>query len=136
MARTYKSQILHWNWPGIVSETRLDAVVHKDSFIIDLNGESELCSEGCDGEGHVGSSYLGSVMQLTPSGKFYVPWTTNQTADDVERDGRWYAALEDVATKMGGWIENGEGDPTDLYFMRYWPVADVDTAMAPSKATN
>ena len=123
MARTYKSQIMAWNWDGIVSETRMEAVAHVNG-LTDNPPNDERCGDGCDEDGHVGSSYLGSVMQLTPSGKFYMPWTTNQTADDVERDSRWFDALEQVATKHGGWIESGEGDPTDLYFMRYWPVVD------------
>jgi hypothetical protein len=112
MARTYRAQIMGWDWSGIVTATQI------------ASKGDRFCSEGCDDGGHVGSYYLGSVLSLTPSGKFYMPWTTNQTADDVERDARWYAALEAVATKMGGWIENGEGDPTDLYFLRYWPTPE------------
>jgi len=116
MARTYKSQIMSWDWSGIVTATQTDVVEHIAS--------SDGCGEGCDGDGHVGSYYLGTVFALTPSGKFYMPWTTNQTADDVERDSRWYEALEQVATKHEGWTESGEGDPTDMYFMRYWPTPE------------
>jgi hypothetical protein len=125
MARTYKTQILSWAWDGIVRETKTDTISHGP----DPEPESRIaeypdCNDGCDGSGHVGKVYLGSVMALTPSGKFYTFWTTNQTSRDVDRDTRWYAALEQVATKYEGWIESGEGDPTDLFFCRYWPTPE------------
>lgn len=112
MASTYKSQIMQWRWNEIVAATQMDAAEHDDRDVNNMLG--------CDLDGHVGSCYLGSVFSLTPSGKFYMPWTTNQTADDVERDSRWYEAAEAVASKHGGSIESGEGDPTDLYFTHYW----------------
>lgn len=118
MARTYYSTILTWDWDVMVRLTRQHANEHVEPRFAS-NGAS-VCDESCDEEGHVGSCYLGSVMALTPSGKFYMPWTTNQTARDVDRDSRWYAALDKAATKYDGWIESGEGDPTDLYFCRYW----------------
>jgi len=38
---------------------------------------------------------------------------------------RWHTALDRAADKFGGWIESGEGDPTDLYFCRYWPLDEL-----------
>jgi len=118
MAATYKAQILRWDWAGIVRATENDAIEHIAS------GGTSICDEGCDDDGHVGSCYLGSVMSIYPSGKFYMPWTTNQTAKDVERDSAFGEALEAVASANDGWIESGEGDPTDLYFRRYWPARE------------
>jgi hypothetical protein len=123
MAITYKARIMAWAWDAIVSETRFDAVAHVNA-LTDNPPHDDRCVDGCDGGGHVGCYYLGSVMSLAPSGKFYTFWTTNQTARDVERDGAWYAALDAVANKYEGWIEAGEGDPTDLYFCRYWPTPE------------
>jgi hypothetical protein len=114
MAATYKSRILRWDWAAIVRTAEVEAIEH-----IASGGES-ICRDGCDDDGHVGSYYLGSVMSIYPSGKFYMPWTTNQTADDVDRDSRFGEALDGVASAFGGWIESGDGDPTDLYFMRYF----------------
>jgi hypothetical protein len=119
MARTYYTQILSWDWSGIVAAAKTEAKQHLDY------ADSRNCTDGCSNEGHDGSTYLGSVMSLTPSGKFYMPWTTNQTNDDVDRDSRWFEALEKAAIKFDGWVEAGEGDPTDLYFMRYWPIEDL-----------
>jgi hypothetical protein len=127
MARTYKQQILSWGWPEAVLGTRADALSHgSDPEPNARIAEYPDCTDGCDADGHVGCYYLGSVMSLTPSGKFYTFWTTNQTSDDVDRDTRWYAALEAVANKYEGWIESGEGDPTDLYFCRYWPTPNLN----------
>ena len=109
MARTYYAQIMSWNWDSIRKESRVIAYHEEDD-----------CNDGCDKDGHTGPVYLGSVMSLAPSGKFYMPWTTNQTNDDVDRDSRWFEALEKAATKFGGYVEHGEGDPTDLFFYRYW----------------
>lgn len=121
MAATYKAQIMGWKWPKIVKDTRKDALEH---VVYGIRDEVEH-TDGCDGEGHVGSSYLGSVMSLYPSGKFWMPWTTNQTNDDMDRDSRFGEALDEVASKHLGWIESGEGDPTDIYFMRYWPNEEL-----------
>jgi len=122
MARTYYAAILHFfDWPGILRQSNMDALEH----VTDRISDEVMHTDGCDGEGHVGSSYLGSVMSLYPSGKFYMPWTSNQTNDDVDRDSRFGAALDKAASKHGGWIESGEGDPTDVYFMRYWTLEEL-----------
>ena len=110
MAATYYAQILRgFDWPGIVADAKLDATHDGDDCRDDL---------GCDDAGHGGSAWLGTVYALAPSGKFYMPWTSNQTPQDVDRDSRWFEALERVAAKFDGYIWS-EGD--DLYFMSYWP---------------
>ncbi|MCK9598278.1 MAG: hypothetical protein M0R06_04510 [Sphaerochaeta sp.] len=65
----------------------------------------------------LGYHLLGSVFSLTPSGKYYMPWCSNFTEEEAEEDERWYEALDRVALEMGGWIEHGEGDPLDLFFV-------------------
>lgn len=47
----------------------------------------------------IGSVFLGTVFGLTPSGKVYAFWTTNQTRSDVRRDEAFNEALEKVADK-------------------------------------
>lgn len=63
----------------------------------------------------VGHSFLGTVFALMPSGKFYMPWTTNQTEEDVEKDAKFGEALFKVAEEHRMFIENGEDDPCDLF---------------------
>jgi hypothetical protein len=113
MARTYRAQILSWDWARIVSDTEHDATSHVAS-----GGTSE-CVDGCDDDGHVGVSYLGKHWDLFPSGRFYAPWSATY-AWERRKDSSYAEALESVATKHEGWIESGEGDPTDVYFCRYW----------------
>ena len=115
MASTYYAQILRWDWPTIVKRSR-SAAYHR----------REHCTELCDDDGHEGRALLGTVESLAPSGKFYGPGDTHQTADDVERDSAWYAALDRTATKFGGLIDCGEEDRVaDLIFARYWTNAQL-----------
>jgi hypothetical protein len=66
---------------------------------------------------YIGCSFLGSVMVLTPSGKFYTPWAcSNVTEDEAHEDEDYWEALERIAADHDGWIESGEGDPTDIFF--------------------
>ena len=146
----------------------------------------------------IGSCYLGTIMNLTPSGKFYTPWANSNVplcphckgkgsvlnpnrdpmkyaealekdhqlrTDTMEAHGAWCEGhwpkdaaekleataaeadkyknrhlckfcggtgsreayedevfndtLDDEASKKGGWIQSGKGDPCDLYFCKY-----------------
>lgn len=102
MAQTFYSQILHdWNWDAVKEEAE--------------NNPSESMWD--KGE-YFGYCYLGSVFCIMPSGKYYTPFAcSNVTEREAERDERYMEALEKVANKYGGWIESGEGDPCDLFFV-------------------
>lgn len=63
----------------------------------------------------IGRVFLGTVFDLTPSGKYYTFWTSNATNKERENDTLWYEALEIVCADHGGWYEHGD-DPCDLYF--------------------
>lgn len=75
---------------------------------------SEYPDEDGDGD-PIGRVYLGSVMSIMPSGKYYMPWCTNQSRSDETRDAAYWEALEEAAEEHGMWIDGGEGDPTDLF---------------------
>jgi len=95
----YYDEIKSWDWDSIIDETR-------------QNIES-------DDEGNLyGCSYLGTIPCLFPSGKYYMPWCSNFTENDAEMDAAFQETLESVAGEYNGWIESGEGDPLDLFFMR------------------
>lgn len=95
---TYYEQISAWNWKGIVEDAKQNPPETDDV------GTAVACTR------------IGSVMTLTPSGKVYAPWTTNQTERDVHQDTAWWEALERAAGDHDGWIEVGEHDPTDIFF--------------------
>lgn len=59
--------------------------------------------------------YFGSVLSLSPSGKYYMPWASgNVTEKEAEEDQEWFEELEAEAEKRGLYVASGEGDPTDL----------------------
>jgi len=60
--------------------------------------------------------YVGSVLNLSPSGKYYMPWAcSNVTEEEAEEDAEWWETFEGELEKHGIWIESGEGDPVDVF---------------------
>lgn len=63
------------------------------------------------------SLFLGTVMSLAPSGRYWTCWACNNvTQEEADRDEEYFEILDNCADEAGGWIENGEGDPCDLFF--------------------
>jgi hypothetical protein len=95
----FKAEILErWDWDKVIE-----------------NAQSEP-QEGDDGETY-GTSYLGSILSLTPSGKVYMPYASSNTyAEEANVDQCWQAALSAVAEAKGGWIQGSEGDGCDILF--------------------
>ena len=97
LTKEYSERINSANWASLVAEA-----------------QSEPYD---DGDGNtIGAVFLGAVFSLMPSGKFYMPWCTNQTWRDVVKDQLFMELLEAKASEHGGWIQNGEGDPCGLFF--------------------
>lgn len=67
----------------------------------------------------LGRVYLGSALDLNPSGKYWVVWAASNVNDiETAKDIAFNQALDRIASKYGGWIESGEGDPLDQYFCK------------------
>jgi hypothetical protein len=67
-------------------------------------------------DGYKRSVYIGTVFNLAPSGKYYMPWAcSNVTEKEAEQDEEWYEAVEQELDQFGLYLESGEGDPCDLY---------------------
>jgi len=63
--------------------------------------------------------YVGSVLNLSPSGKYYMPWAcSNVTEEEAEEDEEWWNEFENELTKYGAWAETYEGDPLDVLVVR------------------
>jgi hypothetical protein len=99
-----------------------------------------------DDDGEDRRVYLGTVMALYPSGKFYTPFAHGNVeiceacakAGDVPcdetspcsgddcceacRDAKYRAALESEADEHGFFIESGEGDPCDIFVVEHREV--------------
>lgn len=76
------------------------------------------------------SIYIGSVFSVYPSGKYYTFWTTNQTAEDVRKDEAFQAAMDKLTERYNIILESGEGDPTDLFFVRYYEYEGAENDRA------
>jgi hypothetical protein len=59
------------------------------------------------------SLYLGSYMSLDPCGRYHHAISPNGVTSKCMA---YWERLEKAAQVVGGWIEAGEGDPTDIYF--------------------
>ena len=68
----------------------------------------------------IGSWLVGNVLSMNPSGKYYMPWTSNQTAEDTVRDQLYWETLENRLEEEleGYWLEQGSGDPLDVFVMK------------------
>jgi len=75
-------------------------------------GSMELVEEYY-GEEKKYSEYLGSFMSLDPCGRYHHIFSPNGATSKCER---FWNNLEECAGELGGWIEGGEGDPTDIFF--------------------
>jgi hypothetical protein len=146
MAATFYSQILHtYAWDRIAHD--LDGAIAEFRRIaasVDVNSGSRALDEEQVEYGHavamldheafpdrriMASFYLGSVMNNTPSGKVYAPWSDIPESVLI-KDEAWWAALERAANRIGASIEGGEGDPTDIYICKYDDLDPPDRAIA------
>lgn len=89
-----------------------------------LSGLEEYENE----DGRFESAFLGTCFSLTPSGKYYMPWAcSNVTEAEANRDEAWNEALEEAANHFGGWIESGEGNPCDYFFVKACEVEEEES---------
>jgi len=101
-----------------------------------LPDELEWCGYAYDDP--VVRLYLGNYLSMAPSGKYYTP-IANSNVDEcpfckVEKgacrvcngfgsvdaylDNEYWGALDERANELGYWIENGDGDPLDVFVCR------------------
>ncbi len=106
----YKNEIEFWNWEGIKKDALANCYYDASEF-------SDFITA---------STYLGSILHIFPSGKYYMPWTTNQTRSDCIRDECFSDALNAVALEHGLYITGSEGDGCDLLAQCLIDFADYD----------
>lgn len=71
------------------------------------------------------STYLGSVFNIMPSGKYYMLFAcSNVTEDEAEEDERYNAQMEDELRTINAYLISGEGDPTDILINRTYAILD------------
>lgn len=69
--------------------------------------------------------YLGTVFQVTPSGKFYTPFAcSNVTIKEAALDEEWWEYMERELGKHNLSIESSEWDSCDLFLVRYYDIGE------------
>lgn len=100
----YLEEIRSWDWKAI-------------SKWFDQHGDSPDYYEDDDCGNRFVHQWIGTVFGLTPSGKVYAFWTTNQTEEDVLRDAAWWEALEIVAEENNCFVSTPDGADGDGIFL-------------------
>ncbi|WP_454735408.1 hypothetical protein [Cupriavidus necator] len=98
--KKYHAEISQWDWEAIERRCKQDLKTDPDD---------------CDKQ--VGYAWIGTVFGVMPSGKFYMPWTTNQTSSDEHRDCAFRAALEDIAESHDLFVGGPDGVAGDDVFV-------------------
>lgn len=111
----YLEEIRSWDWEAI--SKWFDSFCGYPDYYED---------DGC-GNRYV-YQWIGTVFGLTPSGKIYAFWTTNQTEEDVLRDTAWWEALEIVAEENNCFVSTPDGADGDGIFLcrRYDTLEDSE----------
>lgn len=80
-----------------------------------LNAELEITSSHADfDETKEYRCYAGNILHHSPSGKLYVPWSTNVTQEEADADEEWRNQLDKTAKEAGLYFTAGEGDSCDM----------------------
>lgn len=90
-----------WNWQAIA-----------EALILRGDDEETHDVDAIDGSVCVWM-WLGSTLAISPSGKVYAAWTTNQSAADVAADAMWLCCMGERAAHLGGWIGAPDGASGD-----------------------
>lgn len=66
------------------------------------------------------SLYIGSILSIMPSGKYYMPFACSNIENVREAllDECYQDALNEKLEELGLWCESGEGDPLDVFFCK------------------
>ena len=72
------------------------------------------------------SIFVGSVFSNLPSGKYYMPWSSNVTEEEANEDEKWYEQVENELSTIQCYLESGEGDPCDLFISECRGTSAID----------
>jgi len=111
--RAYWSQVAAWH--GMFDDDIADIVREVKT------AQLTLTHDFWDGDSFTERYFLGTVFAIMPSGKYYTPWACSNV-DHVEaaQDTAFWDDLTRALESAGFWLENGEGDPCDLFVCRHF----------------
>ena len=80
--------------------------------------EGELIEDDLEADSEYYSEYIGSLLALNPSGKYYMPWArSNVSSLEASKDAAFWEGF-DNALPDEYWTSQGEGDPLDTYLCK------------------
>ena len=98
--------------------------IFKEKYKIDCKNILEYVEKNIDGENEQVNDdnvyktvYIDSVFSIYPSGKFYMPWTTNQNHRDVYKDEIFREVLEDMLSDNDLYLDD-RGDSDGIYISK------------------
>ncbi len=92
----------------------------------DIDSE-ELHLDDYNPETGVRSIYLGSILSITPSGKFYTPFAnSNVSLKEAALDELWWDYMGRGLGESCLSLVLGEGDGLDLFLVRYYDILDYE----------
>ena len=109
--RQVKELLQHWT-----NEAKETAV----NVYNDIDHDNWEVMESWDDDSNYLGQYVGTVMQLTPTGCYYTPFS-NSNVDIIgaSKDSIFYTELESLLDKHNYWLESGEGSATDLFVCKH-----------------
>lgn len=107
LTKHYSEEIKQWNWLGLVKEALSNCFYDSDNRQI------------------VASVYLGSVLSIYPSHKYYMPWCSNQTRSDETKDSCFQEALEEIANSYGLFVTGSDSDGCDILLQKIVDKSEV-----------
>ena len=125
MARTFYSQLLNdYDWEGMVADAIFNGEqALREAFAdgVEYDPEADIFDRSTRGyydldELRYGSTFLGTVFSVYPSGKYYTAWAcSNITEKEAEVDEAFSEALDKVVDMFGFCVTEGEGDPCGMF---------------------
>ena len=85
--------------------------------LVNLKTALDEADEQEDMDGYIVKRvFLGTVFELTPSGKYYTPFaSSNATEEEIAKDKKWYMQADIELDHIGAYLEPGDTDPCDLF---------------------
>lgn len=79
--------------------------------------------------------YIGKVYDHAPSGKYWMPWASNQTVKDELKDEVFFSVFQSILQGQDLYLHYGDGDPTDMYIIKEFAQdTDLDPKARPLRA--
>ena len=99
-------------------------VIRKICRSIERNGE--IIKDAFE-DNHYYAEYVGTVFNMTPSGKFYMPFaSSNVSVKEAAIDEFWQEEFERILSEEDCWQQSGEGNPCDIFICKAYDPPEIE----------